>query len=361
MVPWVTWPIFTRALCATDCALQLGALPVANGSMPYWHMQGRPLEANPSTTLAILAVHGYSRNGQWQTCVMHRSILQTFEAKLVDERVLLLGLQVDEHKTEGRPEDSLYWEGSEWKTGEDGLFDVMDTFFSTLADQDAFPSLSNIIIVGHSAGAQLVQRFAVAGPSAEDRLEKRGVHLRYVASAPSSFLYLGPARPQGAPEPLDSHLCKPRNASNESTGIEFVIPDERASRECPLFDDWPFGLAGGEVPDFMIAASHGDPLHLYSKFSKRDFVVIAGDADVCNTALAALALRFQRTAPGCSDKHLDTRCGAMLQGACRLSRARAWVAAHRAKFGATVATQAVTTSTFTPTEGPRRSLEVSPQ
>jgi pimeloyl-ACP methyl ester carboxylesterase len=232
--------------------------------MPYWHIEGRPLQPDPAVTLAVVAIHGHSRNGDWHTCLMHRALLQTFGTNVTSERVLLLGPQVDERaggllrdgtrKTMAgnakqeqplRPEGSFFWQSEEWKTGVDGMFDVMDAFFTALADANAFPALRAIVVVGHSAGAQLVQRFAIVGPSVEADLNRRNVHVRYVASAPSSFLYLGPLRPKGAPETLESNLCKPKTSSHGSIpNIAFNVPDEETSRVCPLYDKWPYGLGG---------------------------------------------------------------------------------------------------------------------
>jgi len=266
----------------------------------------------------------------------------------VNKSILLIAPQFDKKKSSHRPAGSLHWRDAGWKEGQGATLDILDIFVSVLGNREVFPSLRSIVLVGHSAGAQLIQRFAIAGPSDEKKLINHGVHLRYVVAAPSSYLYLGPIRPKNAPEPLESPMCRPLNDTTDSLPVAFDLPHEEMLRACHDYDDWPYGLAGGKIPTFVVAGSRGDPLHLHAQFVKRDVVVVVGDQDVCNLPVSTLMARFKKIALGCgaSASHSargllkgGSECRAMLQGSCRLSRARAWVASAATKFGIDFAEQ----------------------
>ena len=86
-----------------------------------------------------------------------------------------------------------------------------------LNDRDRFPALKEVVVAGHSAGGQLVQRYAVVG-----RPAARSAGLRFVVSNPSSYLYFSDERPQG-----DGRFAAPSDAA-----------------VCPQYNRWKYGLAG---------------------------------------------------------------------------------------------------------------------
>lgn len=51
-------------------------------------------------------------------------------------------------------------------------FAVLDTFLALLTDRDLFPHMEKISFVGHSAGAQTVQRYAMISSLAGNVLER---------------------------------------------------------------------------------------------------------------------------------------------------------------------------------------------
>jgi len=91
---------------------------------------------------------------------------------------------------------------------------VFDALVARLSDRTLFPNLERIVVVGHSGGAQVVQRYAVVG-RAEDMIAAAGlkpvadtadaqvtpntIRVRYVVANPSSYLYMDESRPV-APE-----------------------------------------------------------------------------------------------------------------------------------------------------------------
>jgi hypothetical protein len=160
-----------------------------------------------------------------------------------------------------------------------GSFDVLDDLLQWLADRHTLPALRDIVLAGHSAGAQMIQRYAVLN-NIDEGIRKRGVALRYVVANPSSYLYFTTDRPRG----------------DGSFG-----PYNRGL--CPDFNEFRYGL--DHLPHDMRAQ---DPKRLAARYAERGVTYLLGGAD---------------TNP--EHRWLDKRCGAEAQGATRLARGRAYL------------------------------------
>ena len=84
-----------------------------------------------------------------------------------------------------------------WKYGyeaknETGLssFEVMDRIIKKISNQKILPNLKRIILIGHSAGGQFVQRYAVGTQVTQET----SIPTYFVVSNPSSYLYLHDSR-----------------------------------------------------------------------------------------------------------------------------------------------------------------------
>lgn len=182
------------------------------------------------------------------------------------------------------PATVLHWSPDAWSGGAPAhgpaplsSFDVFDAILRRLADRALLPNLSEVVIAGHSAGAQVVQRYAVVGRG-EDALRAIGVAVRYVVANPSSYLYFSDDRPRKV-DPV----------------------------ACPEFDRWKYGLAG--APPYV-----GDTAGLEARYAARDVTYLLGTADI--------------------DPHhpaLDTSCAGEAQGPYRLARGEAYFAYMRAR------------------------------
>ncbi len=100
-----------------------------------------------------------------------------------------------------------YWSRDGWKNGHRALngqrtssFEVIDRLLKRLVDQN--PNLRQIVIAGHSAGAQFAQRHAAARHVDMPAL---GVELRYVLANPGSYMYLSKQRPGTTAECPDTY------------------------------------------------------------------------------------------------------------------------------------------------------------
>jgi len=115
-------------------------------------------------------------------------------------------------------------------------FEVIDALLARLADRARFPRLTRAVLAGHSAGAQLVQRYAVVGhgPSRAGS----GLSIRYVVASPSTYLYLSEDRPAPA------------------GGFQTF---DRA--RCADFNHWKYGLEG--APRYV--GARGDLERVYAE------------------------------------------------------------------------------------------------
>ena len=68
-------------------------------------------------------------------------------------------------------------------------YEILDSLIDEIYKSGNFPKLQNIVIFGHSAGGQFVNRYC-----AYSRFNKSGLKVRYIVMAPSSYLYFNKQR-----------------------------------------------------------------------------------------------------------------------------------------------------------------------
>lgn len=78
-------------------------------------------------------------------------------------------------------------EGADAETLPVSSFNVLRSALTYLADQ--YPSITTFVLAGHSAGGQIVQRWAVTNPDSTNNSPNR-----YVIANPSSYAYFTDAR-----------------------------------------------------------------------------------------------------------------------------------------------------------------------
>jgi len=171
----------------------------------------------------------------------------------------------------------LRWQGDEWMAGGESTapfrlssFDALDEIIARVSDRQQFPDLKQIVVAGHSGGAQVVQHYAVLGHD-QPALEAAGIRVRYVIANPSSYTYFDERRPVAF-----SHAG------------------------CPQFNRWKYGMS-----DLPAYAEGQTAALLQEKYLKRDIVYLLGQKDVDPNHPA-----------------LDKTCEAKAQGPYRLARGR---------------------------------------
>lgn len=259
---------------------------------------------NPQVTQAILIVHGAGGNADGYFKTATRAVAAAGAA----ERTLVVAPHFQSLGAKGncpfgveRPaEGALYWSCQGWKEGEAAVngpvtsFAVLDALIDALAAR--FSRLERIAVAGHSAGAQVVLRYAAAS-----RLPAGRVAVRLVAANPSSYCYLDGHRPR------DAARCTP-------TGC----PDGFApfpAEQCKGFDDWKYGLQ-----NLSGAAAGSTARRLRQAYLSRRIVYLLGERDSSKDEVA----RYDE---------LDKTCAANAQGPFRLHRGLAFMSYLRERFG----------------------------
>ena len=181
--------------------------------------------------------------------------------------------------------DEPFWSSAGWKRGHlsrpEGpaprvsSYAALDRILEMLLDRGRFPAMQEVVVTGHSAGGQVVHRYAAT--SREEEEARAGVEYRYVVANPSTFLYLGPER--------------------EGADGTFSVPGPG----CDDYDDWHYGLQ-----DRNSYAEALDADTIRAQLSRRDVRILIGDADTLSASL-------------------DQSCGANLQGLNRYLRGRTLV------------------------------------
>ncbi|HEU0010446.1 MAG TPA: hypothetical protein VFT34_11575 [Verrucomicrobiae bacterium] len=268
----------TSAASAEHVARDCNTILIGNKRVPY--LSNRSLnDTNPAITRAIIVIHGGYRIPE----EYYAPILVVLAANPDLERnwrrkMLVLAPHFQERADAASGEHS--WKG-DWREGgeSDGVssYTVVDTLIARLRS-GTFPNLKWIVLTGHSAGGQFVQRYA-AFTDIDLKPGTNSALIKFVPANPSSYLYLNRYRYGGKTN-------------------QWIIPE----KDCPTgdhYNEWKYGLDGL----YGYTAARGAEfarVHL----PQRRIEVLAGTADVL------------------ADEGFDADCAGMLQGATRYERAQ---------------------------------------
>ena len=151
-----------------------------------------------NTRYAIISLHGDGRNAYEHFNIITQAAAN---AGVEDSTILLAPLYPfqDDINQYNLGDDVLYWPDSDWNAGDlsrntqsnprpfrISSFSTMDTIYHRLAENN--PNLERIVLTGHSAGSQMVVRYA-AGGRAQGALNSLGIEFVYVPTNTPSFLY----------------------------------------------------------------------------------------------------------------------------------------------------------------------------
>lgn len=234
-------------------------------------------QPQPQVTRAVIVQHGTNRNADSYFDTMLGAVALAEQ----EQQTLVIAPHFQETAPKSAPKQ-LEWD--RWAWGEDSLgrgararssFEVYDTLLAQLRDAARFPNLTEIVLAGHSAGGQFVQRYAALGKAASI---PGGPKLRFVVANPSSYAYL---------------------TAKRVVGGKVQLPKSKQRTSCWWWDEYGYGLGGrsGYVAWRPVAKVRSDYLN-------RSVTYMIGLADTRR------------------DNDLDVSCGADLQGRNRLARAR---------------------------------------
>jgi len=257
---------------------------VRNGEQllsPYCS-NGNLAQTYTSVSTVIIVVHGDSRTA----CDQARYVAEAAGDRGQLAQTLIVAprfLTVDD--TEAATTDRLYWSDSGWKSGSPSLtspyprpttvssYDVLDALVERATSTDVLPNLQRVVIAGHSAGGQVVNRYAA---SAHVDVTRAGVSLRYVVANPSSYLYFDTRRP-------------------DAGGFRTLTASEVSA--CSSYNNYKYGLAR------LNAYTAASPQPLPARYAGARVDYLLGELD---------------TDP--NDSSLDTTCAAKWQGPTRFAR-----------------------------------------
>lgn len=255
------------------------------GLLPMY-VSGDWSKPQPQITRAIIIFHGVNRNAADYFKSADEAVNSAGKA---GRGAIVLAPQflIEEDATAFHLESAiLRWRNSQWEGGADASapapissFDAIDAVLAQLADRSHFPNLQQVVLAGHSAGGQIVQRYAVVGRG-EAALTKVGVRVRYVVANPSSYVYFSDDRP-----------------ISTSSFAQY-------DGSCKSFNHWKYGTV--EPPSYLGQNSFAD---MEESYIRRDVIYLLGTGD---------------TDPHHPD--LDTSCEGEAEGPNRFVRGTAYFA-----------------------------------
>ena len=273
----------------------LGRFSIAEGGhelfLPY--SSNYPIDVR-NTNIERIFISQHGRGGGADT-YRDRGVAAASRVPGATEKTLVFAPEFMDEGEFTAPEpgnDLLYWTGGnqDWPWG--GLsgdtgdhprdfrissFTVLDRILETVCDRSLFPNLKKILIAGHSAGGQFVNRYSATNRFEDEVAQPMGVKVRYVVMNPSSCLYFNNVR------------------AVSGTVDDFEVPTDAAGTG---FSDWGYGLEN--LWDY--AADIGAE-EIVRKYPRRDVVYLNGSLD---------------NDP--NDASLDRSDAAMYQGNNRLER-----------------------------------------
>lgn len=272
---------------------------VEGSFLPY--VSNRPLSQKmPGVTRLMVAIHSSSYDAYQY---LENSALAASRVRGAASQTLIVVPHLFDKKElpTSPPPGMIYWQGFPfWGSRKAAVgpklqkinlsaYTILDDWLKTLSTSEVMPNLKDIVIVGHSAGGQMVQRYAVVG-----KFEPRNhITIRYVVCAPSSYAYPTNERPTG---------LKP---------LRFAKPTDAQSAKCPGYNEWGYGL---EKP--YAYSKDVDTDAIFKRYATRHVFYICGAND--NDPNHA---------------SLSRKCGAMVQGQTRLERMQIFFAYLQHAYG----------------------------
>lgn len=204
----------------------------------------------------IFSVHSSSYNA---VDYYHSALAVLDGADVEKEKFLILAPHflsaaiIQEQISPPPPADLLFWKVRPFWGSSQGFynsqdvrissFDVIDQILTDAVTGGNFPNLKSVVILGHSAGGQMVNRYAAGNEFEFAVARPRGIEVRYLVMAPSSYVYFTAERFDADSNP---HFSVPDNLpegyNNWGYGLEKLysyhrrhgITAERIKERYPL-------------------------------------------------------------------------------------------------------------------------------
>jgi hypothetical protein len=243
----------------------------------------------PGVTRAVIVIHGNNRDADVDQTIMDKGAATVGSNALIIAPQFLIG---DDLTDNGLDTSYLFWtkNNGSWKYGYPAdstalypssnrvsSFTVLDSLIRRIVT--IMPDLRHLVIAGHSAGGQLVQRYV--GGFDRGSIDT-SVCFRFITGNGSSYMYLDSTR-------VDS-----------GTVDQFSIPSQAKQDSCSNYDRYRYGLSEFDYCDYMenIGADS-----IRARMGRRELIIMLGEDD---------------NDP--NHPSLNIGCKAAMQGAHRLER-----------------------------------------
>lgn len=197
---------------------------------------------NATITRALIMIHGAGRNADhyFETATAAGFLAGALENTIILSPRLIASPDKPEANEVVWPNGNVSWRAGGFSTSNPTItsFDFVDEMVRKLADKKVFPKLSHIVIAGHSAGGQVVTRYAMV-----NRVhDTNGVKLTYVIANPSSYAWPSAVRPlpTGDGDPVDAYK-ESLGTEGENVHANFTYGPFDATN-APTYNRWPSGL-----------------------------------------------------------------------------------------------------------------------
>lgn len=219
--------------CHSPAAACAERLYLGDKHLVFYRSHSPQFGTHTQVNRALIMVHGASRNGD---AYFGTALASAVASGNLQQTVVLAPLF---HATAGgcrdTTEPSEYgWTCEDWKIGGQAVnaspdtpassFDAVDKMVSLLNDKSHFPNLKEIVIAGHSAGGQYVQRYAATTRTKSD------LPIRYFVANPSSYLY------------LNSQRISRQGACDEKGNCKGRFGDYWDASNCTTYNTYKHGL-----------------------------------------------------------------------------------------------------------------------
>jgi hypothetical protein len=318
------------AYAASPCISATSACTewVAFGGGPWRSMIYRTYSLdvrNEQITRALVMIHGTNRDAD---NYYRNALASAFLGNALEDTVVIAPrIASNDHGCQDKlaaNEVSYSCSGDSWRSGgtasnNDKLtsFDFIDEVLRKLARKEIFPNLKHIVVAGHSAGGQFVNRYEMANQVHE----KLGVPVSYVVANPSSYAYPDNTRPNAADWPVTAGAPGyvpelpagrgGRGGSDGATPGEAVFRPFSDGRNCTTYDQWPYGFQHRSG-----YTAHLTDDEMKKQLASRPTSYLVGELDILPLG------------------GFDSSCPAMAQGPTRLARGLAFTKFVNQKLGA---------------------------
>ena len=266
---------------------------------------------NESITRALVLVHGAGRDAD---NYFRTTLAAAFLAGALDN-TLVIAPRMASNDGNGckdtLAQNEISWNCNSWRSGGPSItnpgvnsFDLLDEILKKVARKDVFPNLKAIVLAGHSAGGQVMNRYEMAN-QVHDKL---GVPISYVVSNPSSYAYLDATRPTGGAYSVQAYAPGYIPVVDPKTPLFARFGGQR---DCTTYNKWPMGMENlsGYIGNQTVE-------QVQKQLASRPTTYLLGELDVLPLG------------------GFDGSCSAMAEGPTRLARGQAYGKYVNEKFAA---------------------------